>query len=205
MLRKLLNDPRNNSDMLISGNDDNKAHIWSIQSGKPKFSLTSHTDQVTTVGFFDSRSAYTGSMDSTLKVWDISKGNLVNTFMVGSKCLTSCTDTHQIYTGHNNGNIKAWNVTKKSNTPTIDRKVNSGPISYMMLSSDHNSIVSLSRGGEICVFELRTQTISKQISLDKISFCKHKPQFDIDREFTRIFLGDITGSAKVTHHPDIGL
>jgi WD40 repeat protein len=125
---------------MLVGNNNNTAHLWSIKGGKVKYSFTSHSDSVNTVGFFDTKKCFTGSSDSTLKLWDLNKGNLAVTFLCGTKCFSSATDGHLIYTGHNNGYIKFWSENKK--TPVAEKKIHSGSISHLILSSDNNSLVN---------------------------------------------------------------
>lgn len=91
------------------------------------------------MGFFDSKSCYTGSSDSTVKLWDLNKGNLIQTYVAGSKCFSSANDGYNIYTGHQNGTIKLWSTVKK--TAAMEKKIHSGGINYILLSSDNNSLV----------------------------------------------------------------
>ena len=57
--------------------------------------------------------------------------------------------------------------------------------------------MSISKGNEINIFELRTQSVVKTFLLDKISLPNGRVQFDVDKEFSRIFIGDSLGQGKV--------
>ena len=130
-------------------------------------------------------------------MWDLNKGNLIATYPCGSKCYASATDGYTIYTGHNNGSLKGWQQNKK--TAIIDTKINSdsGSISYMLLSTDNNYLVSMSKGNDINVIDLRMHKTLKSLSLEKISFPNGRVQFDIDKQLSRAFIGDNTGTGTV--------
>lgn len=61
--------------------------------------------------------------------------------MTGSKCSSSVTDGTLIYTGQGNGMIKMWTENKKIHA--FEKKIHHSNISYMLLSADNNSIVSV--------------------------------------------------------------
>ena len=53
----------------------------------------------------------------------------------------------------------------------------------------------MSRGKEISLFEMRTQSVVKTISIENISMSPDPISFSVDREMSRIFLGDADGKA----------
>lgn len=182
---------------MFVGNNNKSAHLYSIRAGKPKYSFTSHADAVNTVGFYDSKKCFTGSSDMTIKLWDLNKGNMVQTMLSSSKCFCSTTDGYLIYTGHNDGHIKLWNG--NSGQPVVDQKLHSGQISSLVLSSDQKSLVSISKNTDINIFDMRMQKVVKSIDLSKLSLPYGKIQFDVDREMSRLFIGDSTGNGKVLY------
>lgn len=125
--------------MVLVGNNNNTAQLWSVSGGKPKFNFTSHTDAVNTVGFLDTKKCFTGSSDNTIKIWDLNKGNATTTFLCGSKCFSAVSNMTGICSGHNNGYIKMWSEQKK--IPVMEKKIHTGAISYLLISSDHNRLV----------------------------------------------------------------
>lgn len=79
---KWLRKPDGTCTELISGSADKTAAIWSLVDGiwKVTNSLAGHTDGVTCIhGIYnrDELFVYTGSIDSTVRVWERSNGNYV--------------------------------------------------------------------------------------------------------------------------------
>lgn len=129
-----------NPDLLFAGNNNGHAHVWSIRQGKPKFAFTSHKGAVSTAKFFNDKKCYTGSQDRTIRIYDLNKGNIEQTFMCISPCMTSANDGYHIYSGHANGFLKVW--TEKQKGAVIDKQINSGKISHMLLAKNDNYLVS---------------------------------------------------------------
>lgn len=97
-----------NTDLLLAGNNNGHAHVWSLRQGRPKFAFTSHKDAINTAKFFSDKKCYTGSKDRSIRLWDLNKGNMIQTFMCISPCTTSANDGYHIYSGHKNGSLKLW-------------------------------------------------------------------------------------------------
>jgi WD40 repeat protein len=128
-----------NTDLLLTGNNNGHAHVWSMRQGKPKFAFTTHKDAIHTAKFFNDKKCYTGSADRSIRLWDLNKGNIDQTFMCISPCTASATDGYHIYSGHSNGSLKLWN--EKSKGPVIDTKIHSSKISCLMLTKNDNYLV----------------------------------------------------------------
>lgn len=69
--------------LVITGGGDDKAYLWKFTKGvktvdqSQVFELAGHSDTVTAVGFnYDNSLALTGSYDGTIKVWQVSTGEL---------------------------------------------------------------------------------------------------------------------------------
>lgn len=127
-----------------------------------------------------------------------------------SPCMTSATDGYHIYSGHANGFLKVW--TEKQKGAVIDKQINSGKISHLLLAKNDNYLVSgpilisdckvsLSRGKEISIFEMRTQNVVKSVSIENLNLSADPISFGIDRELSRIFLGDSDGKGHVRMSP----
>lgn len=75
-----------NRGLVITGGGDDRAFIWSYETGtdgtaaaagQKVLELSGHTDTVSTVGFnFDGTLALTGSYDGTVRVWSVATGEL---------------------------------------------------------------------------------------------------------------------------------
>lgn len=193
-----------NTDLILAGNNNGVAHVWSLRAGKPKFTFTSHKETVHTAKFFADRKCYTGSKDRTIRLWDLNKGNIVHTYMCISPCTASDNDGYIIYSGHKDGNLKLWSENKK--TSILEKKIHSGKVSHISLTRDNNYIVklkklkkqvSMAKGKDISLFEMRMQKVVKTISIDHVNMPVDPVSFSIDREMSRIFLGDSEGKGHV--------
>jgi len=73
---------KSDSNLFITGSEDSHACVGNIATGKPLAKLTGHTASVESVGFSIKQNnfAYSGSMDGSLKIWDL------NT----QQCRTTC-------------------------------------------------------------------------------------------------------------------
>jgi hypothetical protein len=61
-------------------NTRNQAEVWDTHSGKRLITLQGHTDLITCIAFSpDNQLIATGSEDETVKIWNATTGNLVQT------------------------------------------------------------------------------------------------------------------------------
>ena len=97
---------------LISGNFENTAIIWDVESHELVYRLEGHKDQVHAVGFTqDGTRAITGSDDNTLKLWSVNDGKEIAT-LEGHKDkvfrLAVSPLDGTIASGSDDGEIRLW-------------------------------------------------------------------------------------------------
>ena len=66
---------------LASGGRDDTIHLWDVDTGTLKHTLTGHSDDVYNVAFSpDGETLASGSEDDTIRLWDVGTGTLKHTF-----------------------------------------------------------------------------------------------------------------------------
>lgn len=99
-------------------------------------------------------------MDSTIKCWDITNGNLgrvINTYSKIYDMHVSRSETY-IVTGHNDCSIRLWNAKSKEQCFKIE-DAHADPVSCVRITHDENYIVSTSKDDTIKVWDLRKHGI----------------------------------------------
>jgi len=105
----------NNLNRLLTGDNSGELIMWDFSFKAKKFTIPAHKEAILTGGFYvDSQTFYTGSLDKTLKLWDIERLKIIQTHMCHSPCLTSASQGDIIYTGHKDGTLKYWNKAIKT-------------------------------------------------------------------------------------------
>jgi WD40 repeat protein len=62
---------------IVTGSEDNEAHIWNVADRTTVAILSGHTAAVTAVAFSrDDARVFTASRDKTIKLWDVSEDGL---------------------------------------------------------------------------------------------------------------------------------
>ena len=97
---------------LISGSNDNTAHIWDVQKRQPLHILNGHTAPIYGVDISpDNHRAVTASHDNTLILWDVKTGNIITT-MAGHKdkvnAVSFTPDGKNILSGSSDYTIRLW-------------------------------------------------------------------------------------------------
>ncbi|KAF9908831.1 Pre-rRNA-processing protein ipi3 [Linnemannia zychae] len=96
--------------VMFSGSEDASVHVWmlnsllddgQIESPAPHYSWTDHTLPITDiqcgVGRFHGSRVVTSSMDHTCKLWDLSTGSLLTTFLFPTKITALVLDPSERY------------------------------------------------------------------------------------------------------------
>jgi len=108
------------SNLVVTGSRDRTAMVWQLSDeieGSPGYarrSLKGHNQSVCdTVISSDGQFALTGSMDSTMRLWDLNTGSSVRLFKGHTKDVNSVAfsaDNRQIVSGSRDCSIKLWNT-----------------------------------------------------------------------------------------------
>ena len=66
--------PNDDSPWIASGGEDSNVNVWDSRTGKLVRSFRGHTGLVSSLAFSpDGRRLYSGSRDTTVKVWDLTQ------------------------------------------------------------------------------------------------------------------------------------
>lgn len=65
------------ADIIVSGSYDHKAIVWDLRTLSKKFELIGHTDRIYSCVYdWKRKQCYTGSVDNTVRIWDVTNGKL---------------------------------------------------------------------------------------------------------------------------------
>ena len=183
-------------DNFLTGHNSNMVQIWSLRSERSKMAFTNHSDAVNTVKFFDNSKCWSGSSDRTLKLMDLKKGSVINTYMCISGCFSSATDgCYAIYTGHNDGKLKIWTENKKS--VVIEDKIHDSKITDLQFSSDGNTIITFAKGESMCFWDIRMTKTRFKLDLSNLNLPGGQCTISVDKDSRRLFCGDNKGEATI--------
>jgi guanine nucleotide-binding protein subunit beta-2-like 1 protein len=111
-------------EFLVSGGRDKALIIWDIQEkndtdpekewGAPRKVLRGHSHFISDLSLSqDSRYCLTASWDSTIRLWDLRKGQTIKRFVSHSRDVLAVSfspDNRQIASGGRDKNLKIWNT-----------------------------------------------------------------------------------------------
>ena len=103
------------SSNLIAGvTVDKLIRVWDINTGEEvKLIVTSHTDTIFTIIKLNNNQVATGSLDSTIKIWNISDWTNTKTLTghTGTVYILLKLNENEIASGSLDKTIKIWNLT----------------------------------------------------------------------------------------------
>ncbi|XGV98007.1 MAG: WD40 repeat domain-containing protein [Leptolyngbya sp. BL-A-14] len=131
---------------VLASSQKGTIRLWNLQLGKRQRSLRGHTDWVTALAFSpDGSMLASSSLDRTIKLWNLTTGELLQTFLAGRMtCLRFSPDGQTLVVGSrisrwadgaiSPGGIQRWDLTTGQALPTI--------------GSDHVAALAFSRDGQ---------------------------------------------------------
>lgn len=170
----LKNDKGEEVEFLVSGGRDNKVITWDLHERKstdddPEWGtkrkvLHGHSHFVQDLSLsLDSKYALSASWDKTIRLWDLQRGETVETFVDHSKDVLTCSlsaDNKLIASGGRDKDIKIWN-TKGQCKYTVDDDKHSDWVSCLRFSPDTKTpiLASGSWDGQIKIFDPSTMAL----------------------------------------------
>jgi guanine nucleotide-binding protein subunit beta-2-like 1 protein len=161
-------------EFLVTGGRDNKVISWDIHPARatddnPEWGcvrkvMSGHSHFIQDLALsLDSRFALSASWDKTLRLWDLSRGETVDTFVDHSSDVLTCSisaDNRQIASGGRDKDIKIWN-TKAECKHTVDEDKHSDWVSTMRFSPDTKSptLATGSWDGQIKIWDSQTYVL----------------------------------------------
>ncbi|KAF9135461.1 Pre-rRNA-processing protein ipi3 [Mortierella sp. GBA39] len=193
--------------VLFSGSEDASVHVWMLnallddgqtESPAPHYSWTDHTLPITDiqcgVGRFHGSRVVTSSMDHTCKLWDLSTGSLLTTFLFPTKITALALDPSERYFLAASGTPASTSSTANEADYLITRRCygDSGleqiglggakrhgsggdlvfrghhhPIQRMTLNFDGSALVSGDNKGHLMVWDVASRQMVREIKQHK--------------------------------------
>ena len=129
---------------VLASSSHQTIRLWNLQLGKGRRSLRGHTDWVTALAFSpDGQTLASSSLDRTIKLWNLTTGELLQTFQAGRMtCLQFSPDGQTLVAGSRNsrwadgaispGGIQRWDLATGQALPTIGTE----PVATLAFSRD---------------------------------------------------------------------
>ena len=140
----------------VSGTVAEKAKVGGFSVPMTRFTLTGHTDTVTSVTFGpDDKQLVSGSMDETLKFWDATTGQLLRTEQAhagGVTALAGARRSRHLASAGADGTIKLWDMT--TGEQLLSFAAPSGPVETLAVSDDGRHLATASGDTLICLWDL---------------------------------------------------
>ena len=141
---------------IAAGTVENKVNAEGLGDPTTRFTLTGHTDTVTSVAFGpDDKQLVSGSMDETLRFWDAASGELIRTEQAhtgGGTALAGARGSRHLVSAGADGTVKLWDVT--TGEQLLSFAAPSGPVNTMALSDDGVHLATASGDTLICLWDL---------------------------------------------------
>lgn len=145
---------------IASAGADNKAKIWSAD-GTLKFSLTGHTNDVSTVKFTpDNQYLVTGDLNGKVKIWNAVNGSLIRTINAHNdeiRQLDISPDGSRIVTASNDETCKIWSFQSGDSLSTFSTP-NSGYVWTVAWSNDGAKIATGNGNGDVILWDATSVT-----------------------------------------------
>jgi WD40 repeat protein len=147
---------------LISGGNDQVAHVWELKSGKELKRLTGHTGPVWGAALSaDGRRAVTGAWDKTLRLWDVDAGKELRRFdgvAENVRCLALSPDGKLVAAGHfddqQHGVIRLWGVADGKEVRALEG--HKAEVTSVAYSADGKRLLSSSFDSTVRVWDVAT-------------------------------------------------
>lgn len=162
------------NEFLISGSRDNKIITWEITEKKatdddqewgiPKKVHSGHSHFIQDICLsLDSRYCLSASWDKTLRLWDLSNGSTIKTFVSHNKDVLTCSfsaDNRQIASGSRDKFIKIWNTVAECKF-TVEEDNHNDWVSAVRFSPDTKNpiLATASWDGTIKVWESHSMSL----------------------------------------------
>ncbi|KAF8691120.1 NACHT domain, partial [Rhizoctonia solani] len=182
--------------LIASGSGDDSICVWSAQSGDQVLKPLVHRSYVTSVIFSSNEATlYSGTVDFTIKAWGIKTGNMVlHRPFIGHtgaiRCMAvSSHGSRETYvaSGSDDCTIRLWDPTT-GETPFGSFRSHSHLVRSVAFSHDNTRVVSGSKGGFVCLWDLQTARRTRTLTALP-GHTKQIKSLDISPDGTRLLSG----------------
>lgn len=142
-------------------------HFWDANTGEYKMALTGQTEYIVKIVYCpDSETIATGSIDGSIRLWDINSGQLVKTLINGhyESLTTICysPDGSTIATGGSDHSVRLWNTDKENLIGTIAE--HNGKIISLSFTENNNTIISVGEKSSVYHWNVVNQKLKLSFS-----------------------------------------
>jgi len=161
-----------NPNIIISGSRDKTIVIWEINKNEeitivPLKRLKGHSHFVSDLKLSnDGQFCISSSWDNSLRLWDITYGKTIQTFLGHQKDVLSVCfskDERQIISGSRDGTVKLWNNLGKCKKTYKENTKNYWIIFVCFLQFDSPSFISCSWDGTIDIWDIPSNKIKNRL------------------------------------------
>ncbi|MBD1905521.1 NB-ARC domain-containing protein [Funiculus sociatus GB2-A5] len=143
----------------ITGLRNGNLVVWEIDSGLEQFTLSGHTDIVSTVAVTpEGKYTISGSWDKKLKIWCLETKKELHTFeghKDGVTAVTVTSDGHYAISGSRDKTLKLWDLENKKEVHTFEGHRDS--IESVTVTPDGIYAISGCRDGTIKIWDLKNK------------------------------------------------
>lgn len=142
--------------VLLAATSDHTLRLLDLRTQRLLHSLRGHRDALTSCGFFKgSTHAYTASVDRTVKVWDLERGQTLQS--ISGRTAIVCATAHQglglVVAGHADGTVAVWD-SRTASQLSAPTPVQSTGVHGLALSPDGKVLLSQGSDGSVCTTAL---------------------------------------------------
>jgi WD40 repeat protein len=145
---------------LASACQDNKIYIWDINTLRQVATLIGHTDQVYLLELMPNGLLISGSIDYTVKLWNISSSSTSPLSSISFSAQMSCmkpVSNNQFVVGFQANYIQFINISSSNNTMTMTSQVNLNTEVYDMRLTSGNVLALCQKDGSVVFMNTNTQ------------------------------------------------
>ncbi|XP_076002156.1 ATG16 autophagy related 16-like 2 [Genypterus blacodes] len=138
---------------VLAASYDKSAILWRLDDSIPKLTLTGHRRKVTAARFSrDPHHVVTGSLDRTVRLWDLQRAACVQVVDVSSCCSDLVCSESCIISGHYDSKIRIWDT---RSVRSMEGWSSPGKVTSLDISSDHRQLLSCCRDDCLQLMDLR--------------------------------------------------
>lgn len=179
--------------LLCTGLSDNDVEVYDIKKGKVVIRYKNHQDQVLCLEEGDDNLLISASQDRTVKVFDLVKHSLKDSFLQSSAVMSLQVSNNLIHSGHYNGSLRIHSQKTRS---SIYNQImfEDGQVHFCKVFPHSNKLVLGAINRIFKVFDLRMMKVSKTIDLsDSAIFDGKNMSVAFDEHISKMFCGTNDG------------
>jgi len=157
---------QNSGRVLVTGGEDKKVNLWTVDKPNCIMSLSGHTSAVEAVRFGQQEETIvSGTRSGALKVWNLEAAKMMRV-LTGHKANIRCLDFHPcgefIASGSMDTNVKLWDMKRKGCIFTYKGHTNS--VNCLRFSPDGRWVASGDADGVIKIWDLQAGKLMKEMT-----------------------------------------